>query len=118
MEHAYAPQDTLPLSTQVPLPSHVSAGKEAFPTQLDAVHSVPLGYCAQDRAPEHVPVVPQLAWDCAAHSLAGSVPLASGSQKPTRPTWLHASQVPSHAAPQQNPSAQNVDAHSVDAAHV
>jgi hypothetical protein len=59
-------------------------------------------------------VVPQVETACVAHSPSGSRLATMASQKPTRPDWVHLSQVPLHAPSQHTPSAQKPDAHSVD----
>ena len=54
----------------------------------------------------------------APHSLAASEPRDTGLQVPTLPTRLHASHVPLHAVPQQTPSAQLPETHSLDPAQL
>jgi hypothetical protein len=53
-----------------------------------------------------------------AHSLAGSVPAGTGSQKPSRPANPQLSHVPLQREPQHTPSVQKLDAHCASLVHV
>ena len=72
---------------------------------------------AHVRLPLQTPVVPHVLGACAAHSLSVSRPEGMGSQKPSRPLWLHFSHSPEHALSQQTPSVQNPEAHSFPVMH-
>jgi hypothetical protein len=83
--------------------------------QAAAAHTVPAGWSWHDRLPLHWPVLPQVEGAWAEHSLAGSWPAGTGSQKPARPGAAHVSQSPPQADGQQTPSTQNPLAQSGEA---
>jgi hypothetical protein len=116
----YGAQACKPASVQVPEPLQASCRFELLRSTLQAAAEqvVPAGYSAQLRAPEQVPVRPQLAWVSVVHSLSGSVPAATGSQNPARPAWLHLSHVPPQRDSQQAPSVQKPLAHSASTPQV
>ncbi len=96
----------VPLSTQVPLPSQVSALFWVVPlAQLFGWHTVPDAYSAHAPAPSQLPFSPQPATAAAVHSLSGSVFEATAPHVPLTPlpflTALHAWQVPLQAVSQQ-----------------
>ena len=63
-----------------------------------------------------MPLLPHEVWSSCAHSLSGSVPMGTASQKPSRKRVLHFSQVPPQRDSQQMPSVQKPLPHSVSAA--
>ena len=86
------------------------------PVQEGETQTVSAAYLAQPPRPSHAPVWPQVALSVAVQTLCGSAaPWAVGQQVPTRPLWLQLTQGPLQATLQQNPSAQNPEAHWVDA---
>jgi hypothetical protein len=99
-------------ATQMPAPSHFDDSRRVDPVQLPVAHSVPCAYLWQAPAPSQVPSLPQVGAPSSAHSLAGSVPAATGEQVPILPATLQAWQVPLHAVSQQAPSMQWPVAHS------
>jgi hypothetical protein len=119
-EQAYGAQSTLPLVAQVPEPSQVWV-LSTEPWQSEEPHGVPEAKSWQAPEPLQLPVWPQLFWACAAHSLSGSAPAAMGPQVPSEPEpFLLAVQAlhrPVQAEPQQTPSTQKVEEHSLPAPH-
>lgn len=121
MRHAVGPQisgrhEVVPLSTQVPLPSHVSAFCCVTPAHDDAAQTVPATYLRHAPAP-HVPSLPHVDTASGAHSLSGSVPAATLPHVPFVPPPFfaaeHATQTPLQAVAQHTVSTQNPLAHPV-----
>ncbi len=114
----YAPQLELPASTQVPVPSQVSAENSVPELQLCATQTVPETCCRHAVAPLQDPSSPHVDAADAVHSLSGSVPAACEVHVPRLPAMLQAWHVDEHALLQHRPSTQNPDAHSPAALHV
>jgi len=118
--HAPVPQrygsqlDAVP-AWQVPVPLQVRREVSVAPVQLAAAHWVPETYRRQAPLPLQKPSVPQAAAPLSVHWLSGSCPAGTFVHVPTVPVSAHDWQVPVQAALQQNPWAQNPDAHSVPA---
>ncbi len=115
------PHGTVPPSTQVPVPLHVSWFDCTPPTHDCAAHTVPNGWSAHALMPLQTPVIWQLDAASCAQSLSGSWPFATGPHTPSRP-WPflvaeQASQVPEHAVSQQKPSTQLPLVHWLVAVH-
>ena len=76
------------------------------------MQTVSAAYFAQPPRPSQVPVWPQVDLSVAVQTLCGSAtPMAVGQQVPMRPLWLQLTHGPVQVTLQQNPSAQNPDAH-------
>ncbi len=102
----------MPCARQVPRPSQVPAVFMRSPVQEGDTQTVSAAYFEQPPNPSQAPVCPQVDWSVAVQTLCGSLtPMAVGQQVPTRPLWLQLTQGPVQATLQQNPSAQNAEAH-------
>lgn len=102
----------MPWGRQVPSPLQVPGVFIRSPVHEGATQTVSAAYLAQPPRPSQVPVWPQVDGSVAVQILWGSpAPSAVGQQVPTRPLWLQLTQGPLQATLQQNPSAQNPEAH-------
>gem|GEM_PF-2653044 len=82
------------------------------PLQKGARQIVSAAYLAHPPIPSQRPVCPQVAEALAEQILCGSGAFtAIGQQVPIRPLWSQLTQAPVQATLQQNPSAQNFEAH-------
>lgn len=86
------------------------------PVQEGETQTVSAAYLAQPPRPSQAPVWPQVDLSAAVQILCGSLmPMAVGQQVPIRPLWLQLTHGPVQATLQQNPSAQNPEAHWAEA---
>ncbi len=82
------------------------------PLQAGGVQTVSAAYLAHPPRPSQAPVCPHVDLSVAVQTLCGSAtPMAVGQQVPMRPLWLQLTQGPVQVTLQQNPSAQNPEAH-------
>jgi len=110
--HLYGLQAWTPCGRQVPRPSQLPAVFSRLPLHAGARQTVSAANFAQPPMPSHRPVCPQVAAAVAWQVRCGSaVPAAIGQQVPSRPLWLQLTHAPAQATLQQNPSAQNPEAH-------
>src|SRR5262245_59975539 len=99
-------------ATQLPLPLHEGAGVSVVPLQTAFPHVTPFAACVQAPAPLQVPVLPQVV--VTVHRAWGSLaPLATLAHVPGLPVRLQAMQGPQLALPQQTPSTQFPELHSL-----
>ena len=112
----YGTQFSIPCARQVPSPSQVPGVFIRSQVHEGATQTVSAAYFAQPPSPSQAPVWPHVDLSVAVQTLWGSVaPSAVGQQVPTRPLWLQLTQGPVQATLQQNPSAQNAEAHWLEA---
>jgi hypothetical protein len=116
--HLYAPQLVAVDVPQVPAPSHVRAGVNVVPLQVDAAQVVPMAYSRQAPLPSQVPSLPQVAAPWSVHWLKGSWPAATAAQVPIVPVKPHDRQMPTQAVAQQTPCSQKPLLHSPAAPQV
>src|SRR4029079_15843071 len=102
---------------QTPAPLQVRAGVAVDPAQVAAAHVVAPEYGRQAPAPSQVPSPPQVIAPSSVHCESGSEPLGTSMHSPSLPAIAHDLHVPAHAALQQTPCAQNVDAQSPPVEH-
>ena len=114
--HANGSQADVLTVWQVPVPLQVRVGENVDPVQLAATQVVPLAYRRQAPPPSQNPSVPQAAAPLSAHWFRGSCPAGTFVHVPAVPLSAHDWQVPPQPALQQNPWAQNPEAHSPAAA--
>jgi hypothetical protein len=114
----YAPQVPAVTVPHTPAPSHVRAGVNVVPVQVDAAQVVPFAYRRQAPLPSQVPSVPQVEAPWSAHWLNGSAPGATDAQVPTVPVSAHERQMPVHSVAQQTPCSQKSELHSAAAAQL
>jgi hypothetical protein len=95
---------------QLPVPVQLETADSVDPVQVWVPHDTVFGASAQEPAPSHRPVLPQGGDGVHAES---ALPAAAFAQVPRLPPTLHDWQVGQLATPQQMPSVQNPDAHSL-----
>jgi hypothetical protein len=97
-------QDWVVPIMHAPLPSHMRAEDSVVPVHIPGMHWVPEGYLRHEPLPSHIPSRLQVAAPSSAHSLSGSIPAGTGTQRPSEPGSLQVAQVSVQAVSQQKPS--------------
>jgi hypothetical protein len=116
--HVRGEQGVVAPTMQAPPPLQRFAARDALPGSHDGgAQTVFAGWSAHVRLPLQTPVFAHVDAASVTHSLSGSSPGATASQKPARVGRLHDSQTPRQRSAQHTPSWQKPLAHSVSTEH-
>jgi hypothetical protein len=118
--HAFVPQLygmqlEVGAAEQLPLPLQLDTDESVEPVHVVVPHDVVAGACAHAPAPSHVPVLPQGGFGV---QRASAVAAGTLAHEPALAPTLQAWQVGQLPTPQQTPSVQKPDAHSLALAQV